>query len=187
MLNGYREYFAAVAHSYINKESGKRTELERPRQNARTARTNLEASLERLAAEPGATAEQTARVSAMLASTHRFAHAVMALEAGLPLTPPVPARNEFRAFAADVEKTLSLLAEVLAGGKVPEKKFPNLREDHTRLIAAGEAQKERYALVNIEADRMTNALNTLREEIFAWAHVRRGATALATSVPEQKA
>jgi uncharacterized membrane protein YccC len=174
MLRAYREYFSAVANSYVEKETGNRLVIEQPRQSARTARTNLETSLQRLAAEPGATPEQLSRISAMLATSHRFAHAVMALEAGLPLTPAVPARNEFRIFGADVEKTLSLLEEILAGGKVSEKKFPDLRDDHNRLIAAGDPEKERYALVNIEADRMTNSLNTLREEIVAWMRLARG-------------
>ena len=174
MLGAYREYFSAVANSYIENEMGNRLAIERPRQNARTARTNLEASTEHLAAEPGATPEQLSRISAMLATSHRFAHAIMALEAGLPLTPAVPARDEFRVFTADVEKTLSLLEEILSGAKVPEKKFPGLREDHNRLVAAGDPEKERYALVNIEADRMTNSLNTLREEIVAWMRLARG-------------
>ena len=174
MLRAYRKYFAGVAKSYIEKENGESASIERHRQNARTARTNLEASVERLAAEPGTTPDQIRRINAMLASSHRFAHAIMALEAGLPLTPPVPAREEFRVFTADVEKTLLLLEEMLSGGKVPDKKFPNLREDHTRLLAAGDPEKERYALVNIEADRMTNSLNTLREEIVAWSRLARG-------------
>jgi uncharacterized membrane protein YccC len=174
MLRAYRKYFAEVAESYIEKETGERVSIERHRQNARTARTNLEASVERLAAEPGTTPDQSRRINAMLASSHRFAHAIMALEAGLPLTPPVPAREEFRVFTADVEKTLLLLEEILSGGKVPDKKFPNLREDHTRLLAAGDPEKERYALVNIEADRMTNSLNTLREEIVGWSRLARG-------------
>jgi uncharacterized membrane protein YccC len=174
MLRSYREYFSAVADSYIEKKAGDQIAIERLRQNSRTARSNVEASVERLTAEPGATPEQINRVNTLLATSHRFAHAIMALEAGLPLTPPVPARNEFRVFAADVEKTLSLLEEILAGSKVPEKKFPDLREDHTRLIAAGDPEKQRYALVNIEADRMTNSLNTLREEIVAWTRLSRG-------------
>jgi len=177
MLKAYREYFLAVAHSYIEKETGNRLEIERPRQNARTARTNLEASLDRLAAEPGTTAEQAARVNAMLASSHRFAHAVMAMEAGLLVTTPLPARAEFPVFVADASKTLSLLEDILAGKKVPEKKFPDLREDHTRLVAAGDPVKDRYALMNIEADRMTNSLNTLREEIVAWSRLSRGQAA----------
>ncbi len=179
LLAAYREYFSAVARSYVERETMDTLAVERPRQNSRTARTNLESSLDRLAAEPGVTPEQINRVNATLASTHRFAHAIMALEAGLPLTPAVPAREEFRVFTADVEKTLAFLEEVLTGGKVAEKKFPNLREDHNRLIAAGDPEKQRYALVNIEADRMTNSLNTLREEILEWARMRRGVSAAA--------
>jgi uncharacterized membrane protein YccC len=174
LLRAYGKYFSAVAKSYLEKETGERVAIERTRQDARTARTNLEASVERLTAEPGATPDQIQRINAMLASSHRFAHALMALEAGLPLTPPVPARQEFRVFAADVEKTLSLLEEILSGEKVADKRFPNLREDHTRLLTAGDPEKERYALVNVEADRMTNSLNTLREEIVAWSRLARG-------------
>lgn len=174
LLRAYREYFAAIAHSYMEDETMRGMQIERPRQNARTARTNLEASLERLATEPGATTMQLNRVNTFLASSHRFVHAIMALEAGLPLTPAIPARAEFRKFAADVEITLELLEKMLGGEKVPEKRFPNLREDHNRLVAAGDPEKQRYALVNIEADRMTNSLNTLREEIVAWVRVARG-------------
>jgi hypothetical protein len=157
----------------MEKETGNRLEIEKPRQDARTARTNLETSLERLTAEPGVTIEQISRINTVLASSHRFAHAIMALEAGLPLSPTVPPREEFRMFVADVEKTVSLLEEILAGEKVVERKFPNLREDHNRLIAAGNPEKQRYGLVNIEADRITNSLNTLREEIVAWIRLVR--------------
>ncbi len=182
LLRAYRKYFSAVAKSYSEKGSVERFEIERARQDGRTARTNLEASVERLTAEPGVTPDQIQRINAILASSHRFAHAVMALEAGLPLTPDVPARSEFRVFAADVEKTLSLLEEILSGGRVPEKKFPNLREDHTSLLAAGDPEKERYALVNIEADRMTNSLNTLREEIVAWSRLGRGQSTVESGI-----
>ena len=173
LLRAYRKYFSVVAKSYSEKGSVERFEIERVRQDGRTARTNLEASVERLAAEPGTTPDQIQRTNAILASSHRFAHAVMALEAGLPLTPDVPARPEFLVFAADIETTLLLLEEILSGERVPEKKFPNLREDHSRLLAAGDPEKERYALVNIEGDRMTNSLNTLREEIIAWSRMGR--------------
>src|SRR5258706_5286485 len=166
----------------MEKGSVERFEIERARQDGRAGRPNLEASVERLAAEPGTTPGQIQRINAILASSHRFAHAVMALEAGLPLTPDVPARSEFRVFAADAEKTLLLLEEILSGGRVPEKKFPNLREDHTCLLAAGDPEKERYALVNIEADRMTNSLNTLREEIVAWSRLRRGQSTLESGI-----
>jgi len=102
----------------------------------------------------------------MLASSHRFAHAMMALEAGVSRTREAPPRPAFQTFAADVEKMLSLLAEALRGRHVPSREFPDLREDYQRLVQSGDAQSERYTLVNVEADRMTNSLNTLREKIM---------------------
>ncbi len=57
----------------------------------------------------------------------------------------------------------------LRGTRPPDNAFPNLREDHNRLVAIGDPHTERYALVNVEADRMTNSLNTLREQILGWS------------------
>ena len=76
-------------------------------------------------------------------------------------------RSAFSAFATDVEKTLQLLAQILRGTRSAEKKFPDLREGYQKLLEAGDAHTARYALTNVEADRMTNSLNTLREQISA--------------------
>jgi hypothetical protein len=46
--------------------------------------------------------------------------------------------------------------------------LPDLREDHQALAGSGDPTVERYALVNIETDRITNSLNTLTGEILAW-------------------
>jgi uncharacterized membrane protein YccC len=176
LLEAYRKSFAAITAELLKPNPNSARERERTRQAARTARTNLETSLERLAVEPGVTQEQIAQANAMLASSHRFAHAMMALEAGIPraesqiLAPPRP---EFRHFAAAVEETLKLLAAKIQGEKVAERDFPDLREAHLRLAGSGDPQVERYALSNIEADRMTNSLNTLREQMFAWKRVTR--------------
>jgi len=40
-------------------------------------------------------------------------------------------------------------------------------------VAAGNPQNARYALVNVEADRMTNSLDTLREQVMEWARTGR--------------
>ena len=167
MLAAYREYFHALASAYIGGGTGDANEIERARLASRLARSNLEGSIERLASEPGTTSKQMNRLNAVLASTHRFVHALMALDAGWLQTAKVPARPPFKTFAIDVEQTLSLLESALRGTRVAEKDFPNLREDHNRLVEYGDPEVERYALVNIEADRMTNSLNTLREQIFA--------------------
>jgi len=158
--------------AYILQSAG---ELDRVRLGARMARTNLEASVDRMGAEPGTTAVQINQVNALLASSHRFVHAVMALEAGWLHTAAVPARTAFRTFAADVEKTLDLLAAALRGTRVQMKEFPDLREDHHVLLQSGDQKIERYALVNVEADRIVNSLNTLREQVMEHVHPKTAA------------
>ncbi len=148
-------------------------ELDRVRLGARMARTNLEASFDRMGAEPGTTAAQINQVNALLASSHRFVHA--ALEAGWLHTAAVPARTAFRTFAADVENTLDLLAAALRGTRVQLKEFPDLREDHHVLLQSGDQKIERYALVNVEADRIVNSLNTLREQVMEHVHPKTAA------------
>jgi len=84
MLRAYREYFSAVANSYIEKETGNRLVIEQPRQKRAHRRTNLRL-LWNASRETRHNSGQLSRISAMLATSHRFMHAVMALEAGLPL------------------------------------------------------------------------------------------------------
>jgi uncharacterized membrane protein YccC len=165
LLDAYRDYFHHVTQSFFQPTAETPRELERARLESRRARSNLEASLDRLRTEPGTTTQQVERWNAMLASSHRFAHATMALEAGQRQTAAAPGRSAFLAFAEDVEKTLGLLSRTLRGIRVTGKEFPNLREDYHKLLQSGDPQTERYALTNVEADRMTNSLNTLREQI----------------------
>jgi len=172
MLEAYREYFHILAESFVRNETTSARELDRARLRARVARTNLEASIDRMGAEPGTTAEQMNQLNALLASSHRFIHAVMALEAGWLHTAAVPARTAFRTFAADVEKTLDLLAAGLRGAHVQLNEFPDLREDHRVLLQSGDQKIERYALVNVEADRIVNSLNTLREQVMERVRAR---------------
>lgn len=175
LLAAYRKSFAAICQALLHpgEESGYARERERTRQAGRTARSNLETSVERLSAEPGISAEQIAQVNAMLASSHRFAHAMMALEAGIPQTPNLAPRAEFIKFAAVVDRTLEMLEEKIRGNRVAERDFPDLRASYLRLASSGDPQLARYALTNVEADRMTNSLNTLREQVFAWKRQSR--------------
>jgi len=175
MLDAYREYFHSLAQSYVVNDTGNTSELDRVRLNAHMARTNLEASIDRLGVEPGTTAEQITRLNALMASSHRLVHALMALDAGWQHTAAAPARTAFHKFAADVEKTLTLLAVALRGARVQVKEFPDLREDHHVLIRSGDQKIERYALVNVEADRIVNSLNTLREQVMEWARAKSAA------------
>jgi uncharacterized membrane protein YccC len=168
MLDAYGAYFRAVCDGYLKGEEAVNEALDRTRLAARMARSNLEASVARMRAEPGDSDERAARFARILADSHRFIRAAMALEAGLLTSPRVPSRAGFRTFADDVDKTLYYLAAFLRGqcGPLSAADLPDLREDHIRLVESGDASVPRYALVNVEADRMVNSLNTLAGEIL---------------------
>src|SRR3984957_10209761 len=80
LLDAYRDYFRTIAQCYLTPDSPA-PELNASRQSARLARSNLEASVDRLSAEPYPS--QLAQLNDMLASSHRLVHSLMALEAGL--------------------------------------------------------------------------------------------------------
>jgi hypothetical protein len=101
----------------------------------------------------------------MLASSHRFIHSVMALEAGFEPDKTTPAGEAFEAFSRDLDKTLCLLAQRLRGSPVAPDSLPHLREDHNRLLQSNDGSQP---ALNIETDRMTNSLNILSEQVFKW-------------------
>jgi uncharacterized membrane protein YccC len=179
MLDAYRNYFHAIRQSSTEPEASFAQEVDRARMAGRLARSNLEASIERLSSEPGVTASDIGTMTTMLASSHRVAHAMMAIETGLTHGSPVAASPEFRRFANHVELTLHSLAAALRGSRLRLSDLPDLREDH-RALAHSENPGVRYDLVNIESDRVTNSLNTLTEQLLDWmakraARARRSA------------
>jgi uncharacterized membrane protein YccC len=167
LLDSYRVYFLKVLEVLTGKEGASTADLDKLRLASRLARTNAAASVDRMQAEPGTRAEQIMLLTGMLASSHRFMDAVLSIEAGtLPGRPAV--RDEFRVFARDVNTMLEGLTAELRHARASIEKCPDLREDHRRLTESPVSAGEQYALVNIEADRMTNSLNTLREQVARW-------------------
>lgn len=168
MLDAYRASFRAVRESY-DKGSGSGVASprfdaarDRTRVASRLARSNLEASIDRLSAEPGISPDRISLLSGMLASSHRMVHAVMALEAGL-YSGEAPCGDAFRTFANDVELTLYYMSAALRGSALMRETWPDLREDHHALLASGCSH-----LVSVETDRIVNSLNTLGEELSRW-------------------
>jgi uncharacterized membrane protein YccC len=178
VLDAYRAYFQVLRDAFIEPGRSFAAELDSARQTARLARSNAEASVARLATEPGVPLERLAMINAVLANSHRFIHAVMSLEAGLVRSRGSerlsPARDAFRTFANHVDLTLYLLAHALRGSDISGVSLPDLREDHYALIHSGDPQVERYALTNVEADRIVNSLNTLAGEIERWRGMSSG-------------
>jgi uncharacterized membrane protein YccC len=166
MLDAYGAYGRAVAAAYLNQGRDGGAELEKTRLAARVARFNLEASLGRMRAEPGSSPERIAAFDRILADSHRLVHAVMSLEAGLLASSPVPSRAPFQALAHDVDRTLYFLSAGLRGSRIRHTDFPDLREDHHKLTESGDPNIPRYALSNVETDRIVNSLNTLTGDIL---------------------
>ena len=146
LLDAYRTYFGAVSNAYLEPEKPFAAELDRARMAARLARSNLEAAATRLLFEPGMTPPRLTGLNAILANSHRFIYAAMALEAGLVRSRPVPARPQFHVLANHVDLTLYYLAASLRGSPIAAAHLPNLREDHHGLASAGDPSVERYAL-----------------------------------------
>lgn len=186
MLDAYCGYFQAVTGAYM--EPGiagtllDTRRLDRTRLAARLARSNLEAALGRLAAEPHSAPTYHA-VASLLPTSHRFIQAAMSLEAGLAGVAPAPVRDAFREFAGHVDLTLYLLSAALRGSLIHAADLPDLREDYNRLLETGDTGIERYALVNVETDRLTNSLNTLSEQILRWQSQAVGGAVLTSPAP----
>ena len=178
MLDAYRNYTHALAR-WNPADKFWMQELERVRRGARTARANLEASIDRLGSEPGTTREQIARLSAVLASSHRFIHALMALDAVFLQQPALASSPPLTNFLSKVETTLALLASTLRGARAPSKDFPNLREEHRLMVQSrtsdASSAMARFDSINIEADRLTNSVNTLAEQIIQWTRTPESA------------
>ncbi len=168
LLDAYRAYVRALLETVGTNF----TAVDQARQAARVARSNAEASAERLRMEPGTTTQLMQSVAAMLVSSHDFIYAVMAIEGagddGRSLTDGAVQR-----FFHQVELTLYFLSASLRGNAIDMRELPDLREQHRLMLGPGGSKAEAYSLVRVETDRMTNALNTLKEQIFNWL-ARRG-------------
>jgi uncharacterized membrane protein YccC len=165
LLRAYRDYLEAVVDP-----SASQQRMQRSRVAARLARTNAQASVDRARAEPVRAHEQVELGEAVLAHTHRFIHAVLAVEAVRGALPESGERPEF-------DELMTLAGQVLAGceqavrsGRAP-RSVPKLRPAQERLTQALIAQPQHGGGAEIAGalidagDRMTNSLDTLASEL----------------------
>jgi uncharacterized membrane protein YccC len=169
LLDAYAAYFQAVRRAYERPQDPREWGLDARRLAGRRARSNAEASMMRLASEPGTSTETMRLWSGVLANSHRLANALMALEAALSTDASSPARPAFARLASDVEIVFHSMAASLRGSPLAVEDLPDLREDHNRLVREGDAG--RYTLVNLEMDRVVNSLNTLALEVVMASQV----------------
>ena len=158
MFDAYRVYFIALLHG----PEARRVEA---RTLARAARTNAQASLERLRGEPRHERALTTLAEGVFANANRFIRAGMALEAVLLDADALPERERVQAFAARIDESLAALATCLRE-HTPAPEVSHLREQERalaeRFAAAGDAETAGIAAAVYEAlDRMTDSIDTL--------------------------
>lgn len=172
MLDAYRRYFRTVWTGIVRPELAIAAELNQARQAARRTRSNVDASLERMKYEPASTAAMK-WLDAALPASHRFIHACLALEAVLSNTARIPAGDAHTEFAKAVELTLYQLTDALRGLSIRRADLPDLRLKQSQLLKSGDSLIERYALVNVEVDRLSSSLESLSAHVLGYVASQR--------------
>lgn len=158
LLDAYRAYFSGLTANAVGQATGNVAVLRRA---ARLARTNAEASVDRLRTEPSRSAEQLDLATRLLAASRWFARQAMVLEAAIADHDGSQPRIEgLDTFVRDVDRTLRVLAARLRQAPAALDTLPDLRGEQLALRGA-EAGDPGTAWVLIESDRIANAANTM--------------------------
>jgi uncharacterized membrane protein YccC len=158
LIDAYRRHLATVCDGRIG-------ELVDSRAAARRARTNAQASLERLRAEPRrrASRAELKQAESLLANASRLIRATIMLEAPLRDGAQLPQREHLQAFAAEADRILCLLVAALRDDRPVD--APLLRPYERRLYAAlapaTEADDAVAITVADACDRIADSIDTL--------------------------
>ncbi|GAA0715462.1 FUSC family protein [Dokdonella soli] len=157
MLDAYRRYFGTLLRDDTAAHVATRT-------HARNARTNAQASIERMRDEPHRDRHLLVLADGVFANANRFVRACMSLEAVLQDAAALPERDRVLAFAAHIDASLAALTASLRDGGAPA--IGNLRKEERTLArdleAAVSEDHQGIAAAVIEAfDRMTDSVDTL--------------------------
>jgi uncharacterized membrane protein YccC len=158
MIDTYRAYLKTLLHDDATLRLIERTK-------ARTARTNAQASLERLRGEPRRDLALIAFAEGVFANANRFIRAGMALEAVLQDAKAIPEQARVVAFSDRIDASLLGIVESLRSGAPPPPE--NLREEERVLAAqldaacSDDAERGIALAVNQALDRITDSVGTL--------------------------
>lgn len=155
MLDAYRVYFAGLLQH-------DRATHAVARSAARSARTNAQASLDRLRGEPRLDRRLLTLANGVFANANRFVRACMSLEAVLQDAATLPAPEQLTAFAARIDGELAALAASLRDGH--PRTIVSLREEERALAARLHADNDDVgtaAAIAEAFDRMTDCIDTL--------------------------
>ncbi|MDM7553824.1 FUSC family protein [Xanthomonas fragariae] len=172
LLSAYRDHLR-------NLLLGKMDDLSDTRAAARVARTNAQASIERLRGEPRSqrNLQELKLAESLLANGNRLIRATLSLEAVLRDGHPLPTLEALFAFAEQADQALSELIDCLINGGIPA--ATTLRSAERRLsdaLAALPDGSPTTAAVADTVDRITDSIGTL-------THLLRPARPASTEPP----
>jgi uncharacterized membrane protein YccC len=158
LLDAYRQYFAAV----LGGDTRVRADV---RAASRRARTNAQASLDRLRGEPRPDRKLLAVAEGVFANANRFLRAAMALEAMRQNAPAATSEPAAARFAEQVDATLRKLSVALrSGGTLAGATgLRSLQSELQSSLQSATHEDERLrAIAWIEgSDRITDTVDTL--------------------------
>ena len=172
LIECYRQHLRAML-------AGDRPALHETRNAARSARTNVLASLERLRAEPrlAAGSRTVERAESLLSNANRLIRAAIPIEAMLIDGAKLPALPELRRFAAEVDAALLAVATALRNGQ--PQPVASLRPAERALAARLRADDGDDAVDAALAD----ACDRIADSVDSLGHILRGARANAGMAP----
>lgn len=156
LLEAYRDYLAAVLRGDIRQRRETRSA-------ARAARSNAQASLDRLAAEPASRANLP-RAEALVAQSNRLVRAAMVLEAARG-NATAPAPDPALAFLDDCSQAMTAAARALRESRPLDGEFA-LRDAQRMLVAAlsvpaGTANTAFETALLDASDRIVDAIDSV--------------------------
>ncbi|HEY1589017.1 MAG TPA: FUSC family protein [Rhodanobacter sp.] len=156
MLDAYASYLRALA------QPEQRQVHHEARSAARTARTNAQASIDRMRSEPGTPPELLALARALFANGNRLARTAMTLEAMVDDLATLPAQAEIRHFVEQSANTVQAIATALREQRSMDT-LSDLRTRQRTLVALLQGADDRAAaeLLTRLSDRLVDNVNTL--------------------------
>jgi len=172
MLDAYANYLHVLTQS---DQQQKRRET---RSAARTARTNAQASIQRMRDEPATPGTLLTLANAFFNNGNRLARTSMALEATLDDFPYLQTHAEISQFVATIADAVHEIATALREGYSPLE-LPDLRKRQRTLITRLQEIEETIALEHITriSDRLVDNVDTLAHLLGNSSSVNRAAKA----------
>lgn len=164
-FDAHAQYVGLLLQAYLDPNHRDAGGLQAARAVARLARSNAEASVDRMLGEPAARQAIDPGVAlGIIAAIRRYALAVLALQARLERSTP-PSIAGFDRLAGEIGATLRALAAALRDSTIPTH-LPPLRQTHDALQSASPTT------LTDETDLMVDSLNTIAALLATDQHAR---------------